>query len=114
MLGDVLDVSYCCARTACSTTTIAAIAKNCQSTLVKDWTEGKTYSPLPEGLAPKLLPTAPLQVQVFPALFFQEALAIAPTLRHVMAATVEDAIASTSANLRGTILLKSLDSSLTR
>ena len=34
-------------------------------------------------LVPKLLPTAPVQRHVLPAAFFQVAVAVAPTLRHV-------------------------------
>ena len=36
-------------------------------------------------MVPKLLPTAPVQRHVFPAAFFQVAVAVAPTLRHVTA-----------------------------
>jgi hypothetical protein len=41
-----------------------------------------TYSPPVTLLVPKLLPTAPVQRHVFPAAFFQVAVAVAPTLRH--------------------------------
>jgi hypothetical protein len=42
-----------------------------------------TYSPPVTLLVPKLLPTAPVQRHVLPAAFFQVAVAVAPTLRHV-------------------------------
>lgn len=44
-----------------------------------------TYSPPVTLLVPKLLPTTPVQRHVFPAAFFQVAVAVAPTLRHVTA-----------------------------
>jgi hypothetical protein len=44
-----------------------------------------TYSPLPDGLGPKLLPTVPVHVQVFPALLVHCAVAVAPTVRQLTA-----------------------------
>ena len=43
------------------------------------------YSPLPDGLGPKLLPTVPVHVQVFPALLVHHAVAVAPTVRQLTA-----------------------------
>lgn len=44
-----------------------------------------TYSPLPDGLAPKLLPTVPVKVQVLPALLVHCAVAEDPTVRQLIA-----------------------------
>lgn len=44
-----------------------------------------TYSPPLTLLVPKLLPTVPVQRQVFPAEFFHVAVAVAPTFRQVTA-----------------------------
>ena len=44
-----------------------------------------TYSPLPDGLGPKLLPTVPVHVQAFPALLVHRAVAVAPTARQLTA-----------------------------
>ena len=44
-----------------------------------------THSPLPDGLGPKLLPTAPVHVQAFPALSVHRAIALAPTVRQLIA-----------------------------
>lgn len=42
-----------------------------------------TYSPPVTLFVPKLLPTTPLHRHVWPAAFFQLAVAVAPILRHV-------------------------------
>ena len=70
----------------CSRHHIVRYKSNCQVRIrFKRYDEVETYSPDPEGLAPKLLPTTPVKVHFLPAALVQEAVAVWPTRRHVIA-----------------------------
>ena len=57
-----------------------------------------TYSPPVTLLVPKLLPTTPVHLHVFPAAFFQVAVAVAPTFRHVTARFSSDSTGEADAS----------------